>query len=72
MKKSFKLLCLMLVVFMMTGCMKYEWKMSINKDKLTVPMIDFTKNVFPIFNIDIKNNGIFIINIVIPIGKFNK
>ena len=33
MKKSFKFLCLMLVVFMMTGCMKYEWKMSINKDK---------------------------------------
>ena len=33
MKKSFKFLCLMLTVFMMTGCMKYEWKMSVNKDK---------------------------------------
>ena len=33
MKKSFKFLCLMLTVFMMTGCMKYEWTMSVNKDK---------------------------------------
>ena len=33
MKKSFKILCLMLVVFMMTGCMKFQTNMTINKDK---------------------------------------
>ena len=38
MKKSFKVLCLMLIVFMMTGCMKANVIMSINKDK----SMDFT------------------------------
>lgn len=33
MKKSFKVLCTMLVVFMMTGCMKFNMNMTINKDK---------------------------------------
>ena len=33
MKKSFKVLCLMLIVFMMTGCMKFNMVTSINKDK---------------------------------------
>lgn len=33
MKKSYKILCLILASLMMTGCVKYEWKMSINKDK---------------------------------------
>lgn len=33
MKKSFKVLCIMLVVFMMTGCMKFNMNMTINKDK---------------------------------------
>ena len=38
MKKSFKVLCLMLVAFMMSGCMKLNVSMSINEDK----SMDFT------------------------------
>ena len=33
MKKSFKVLCLMLVAFMMSGCMKFNMNMDINSDK---------------------------------------
>ncbi len=33
MKRSFKVLCLMLVIFMTSGCMKLNVDMSINKDK---------------------------------------
>ena len=33
MKKSFKVLCLMLVAFMMSGCMKFNMNMNINSDK---------------------------------------
>lgn len=32
-KKNCKILCLMLVIFMMTGCMKFQTDMKINKDK---------------------------------------
>ncbi len=38
MKKSCKFLCFMLIVFMMTGCMKFQTDMKINKDK----SMDFT------------------------------
>ena len=33
MKRSFKVLCLMLIIFMTSGCMKLNVDMSINKDK---------------------------------------
>ena len=33
MKKGFKVLCIMLVVFLMSGCMKMNVDMSIHKDK---------------------------------------
>ena len=33
MKKSFQVLCLMLVAFMMSGCMKFNMNMDINSDK---------------------------------------
>ena len=33
MKRSFKVLCLMLVIFMTSGCMKLNVDMSVNKDK---------------------------------------
>ena len=33
MKRSFKVLCLMLVAFMMSGCMKFNMNMDINSDK---------------------------------------
>lgn len=33
MKKSFKVLCLMLVAFMISGCMKFNMNMDINSDK---------------------------------------
>ena len=32
-KRSFKVLCLMLIIFMTSGCMKLNVDMSINKDK---------------------------------------
>ena len=46
-------------------------KISINIDKLNVPIIDFRKNFFPILYPAIKNNGIFKLAIVTPIGIFN-
>lgn len=41
---------------------------SINTDKLTVPIIDFSKNLLPIFTVANKNKGMFKASIVVPIG----
>ena len=46
--------------------------MSINTDKLIVPIIDFSKNFLPIFTVANKNNGMFNASIVVPIGTLNK
>ena len=48
------------------------FKTSIKKDKLIVPIIDFTKKLFPILNVAKLNRGTFKIKIVVPIGKLNK
>lgn len=45
---------------------------SINTDKLIVPIIDFSKNLLPIFTVANKNNGMFNASIVVPIGTLNK
>ena len=42
--------------------------MSIKIDRLIVPIIDFSKNFFPIFTVASKNSGMFRANIVVPIG----
>lgn len=45
MKKSFKVLCIMLVVFMMSGCVKLNVDMSIHKDKsMDITVIEAVSN----------------------------
>ena len=43
-------------------------KKSIKIDRLIVPIIDFSKNLLPIFTVANKNKGIFKASIVVPIG----
>lgn len=52
MKKCSKVLCLMLVVFMMTGCMKIQTNMTINKDK----SMDFSL-IYAVENSLLEQNG---------------
>ena len=68
MKKSFKVLCLMLIVFMMSGCVKLNVDMSIHKDKsMDLTIIEAVSNVITqnsdeeMFSesdlAEVKNNG---------------